>query len=341
MEIGSKWFRRWNPLRGEWVVYAAHRNNRPWQGARPVKSSPAPHYDADCYLCPGNLRVSGTRNAQYNGVFVFDNDHPVLGSSAPPARSDHFPHPGYESGSAFGVSRVICFHPSHHLQLSDLEPGEVSNVFRTFRDQTAEMLARPDISSVLIFENRGQAVGVSNPHPHGQLYATDFPLHYVTDQQERSALYHQQHGLNLFEAIVANEKSDGRRILYEDDHTLAFIPWFARYAFETMIFPKSDAQDMTRLDDLQLQSLAAAFRSVTRRMNKAHDNDFPYVFSIMQAPVDGKVHPEYRMHLWLQPPYRQPGLLKYLAGPELGAGNFMADTIPEEKANELRSIEVN
>ena len=341
MESGSRWFRRWNPLRGEWVVYAAHRNNRPWQGARPEKTSSAPEYDSGCYLCPGNHRISGTRNADYEGVFVFDNDHPVLGPLAPEAGAENFPHPGYESGSAFGVSRVICFHPSHNVQLSDLDPSSVSDVFRTFRQQTAEMLARPDISSILIFENRGEAVGVSNPHPHGQLYAADFPLHHVSRQQEHSALYQQKHGLTLFEAIIANEKSDGRRILYEDDYVIAFIPWFARYAFETMIFPKSHAQDLTRLDDLQIQSLATAFRSVTRRMSKLHDGDFPYVLTIMQAPVDGTIHPEYRMHLWLQPPYRQPGLMKYLAGPEIGAGNFMADTIPEEKASELRRIEAD
>lgn len=334
----SRWFRRWNPLRGEWVVYAAHRNNRPWQGARNSGSKTASAYDGSCYLCPGNTRISGVRNPEYAGVHVFENDHPVLGPSALEPKSPQFPYPGYESGSAAGVSRVICFHPNHNIQLCDLDTAGVINVFHVFREQTAEMLKRPDISSVLIFENRGEAVGVSNPHPHGQLYAANFPWHHVNMQMERSVHYTRTHGVSLFEAIIANEKSDGRRIIYEDDHSIAFLPWFARYAFETLIFPKSAAQDLTRLNDEALASLATAFRSVTRRMHKLHDADFPYVFTVMQAPVDGKDHPDYHMHLWLQPPYRMPGLLKYLAGPELGAGNFMADTVPEEKARELLSV---
>lgn len=330
-----RWERRWNPLREEWVVYAAHRNTRPWNGAAPGTTASSRALPENCHLCPGKTRVGGVQNPDYTGVLVFDNDHPVLGASAPDVTEEQFPFPGYERARAYGLARVICYHHDHTQSLSGLAEEEVGGVLRVFRQQTREMKSRTDIRSVFIFENHGEAAGVSNMHPHAQLYAGDFPWQQVSAQLDRSTRYRKAHGVSLFEAIVANELSDGRRVLFQDDHAVAFIPYFARYPFETMIFPRSSAQDLTSLSDAQIRSMARALRSVLRKMNGLYDMDFPYVLSVMQAPVDGAEYPDYRAHLWLQPPYRQPGLIKFLAGPELGAGNFMADTLPEEKAREL------
>jgi len=337
MSDRTGWERRWNPLREEWVVYAAHRNNRPWNGAPPAGSSEKT-FDPSCHLCPGNRRVSGQTNPGYSGVHVFANDHPVLGEDAPAVKPVDFAFAGYECAPAYGLSRVICYHPDHHMSIAEMTAEEVNEVFRVFRQQTKEMLLHPRIKSVLIFENHGPVVGVSNTHPHCQLYASDFPWRHVAEQADRSGRHHAIHGADLFESIIGNERADGRRMLYEDDHVVAFIPYFARYAYETMIFPKQQGQDLTCFSDAVLVSFSTALRTVLRKMNRNFAMDFPYVLNVMQAPVDGSSWPHYRAHLWLQPPFRQPGLIKYLAGPELGAGNFMADTLPEMKAAELQRI---
>ncbi|MBM3178333.1 MAG: galactose-1-phosphate uridylyltransferase [Bacteroidetes bacterium] len=337
MAPSQKWERRWHPLREEWVVYAAHRNSRPWSGASSPVNTPAPEFDPQCYLCPGNKRVSEVHNPAYKSIYVFNNDHPVVGESAPTPEPYTFPNEVYQSGHAQGISRVICFSPNHSLSLGDLEVDQVFDVFRTFREQTLEMLKNPSIHSLLIFENRGQEVGVSNPHPHGQLYATTFPLRNIEQQCQLSRKHLKEKGKSIFDAIVENELADHRRLIIEDDLTVSFIPYFARYAYETMIFPKSNYQHLGQMDDESLRSLARNFRTVVRKMDRLYEVQFPYVLTVMQAPVDQNDHPEFRLHLWLQPPLRRPGLLKYLAGPELGAGNFMADTMPEEKAEELRN----
>lgn len=335
MGYEGKWEKRWHPLREEWVVYAAHRNSRPWQGAPPVDPVPAQSYDPQCYLCPGNPRSGGILNPPYRSIFIFDNDHPVVGESAPEVP----PALGfYRNGRADGIARVICYNPRHDVPIAGLAPEAVTEIFAAFRDQTAEMASNPAIHSILIFENRGEAVGVSNPHPHCQLYATGFPLRNVTQQMEVSSRFRKENGSDIFSAIIEAERMDGRRILFEDEHAIAFIPYFARWAYEVMIFPKAPAQRLTDLAPAELNSLAIAFRTVIRKYDLSYGGAFPYVMSVMQAPVDGGDHPDFRLHVWLQPPYRQPGLVKYLAGPELGAGNFMADTMPEEKAAELRLI---
>ena len=335
----GKWEKRWHPLREEWIVYSAHRNARPWQGADIIKSKESSDYDPTCYLCPGNLRISEAVNPKYSDVFVFDNDHPVVGSLAPDV--DFTDDLVYKKGKAFGAAKVICYDPRHNISLSQMKLNRVVKVFEVFQSETARLAQQPGITSVLIFENKGEAVGVSNPHSHCQLYATDFPLKLVEQQIEVANRYREQNQRNIYESILKNEKWDRVRILAENDEAIAFIPFFARYAYEVMIFPKEPHQTLITLSEKEVTALAEVFQSVIRKFDMNYQMDFPYVMSVMQAPIDGHEYSEFRMHLWLQPPYRQPGLIKYLAGPEIGAGNFMADTIPEEKAAELNTIDVS
>jgi len=218
---------------------------------------------------------------------------------------------------------------------------KVVNVFAAFQQQMVEFEKNPDINSVLIFENKGEAVGVSNSHPHCQIYATDFSFKLVEQQIKIANKYQQVYSKNIFEEIINLEKRDALRVLAENESAIAFIPFFARYAYEVMIFPKKNHQSLITLSPPELSDLTSVFHQVVRRMDMNFQMDFPYVMSIMQAPVDGTKYPEFRIHLWLQPPYRQPGLIKYLAGPEIGAGNFMADTMPEDKAAELLKVNLS
>jgi UDPglucose--hexose-1-phosphate uridylyltransferase len=336
----GKWEKRWHPLRQEWVVYSAHRNTRPWQGAGLIKPKESPHYDPACYLCPGNARIHGSANPDYKDVFIFENDHPVVSMNAPQVPlSDE--NALYKKAQALGIAKVICYDPRHNITLSQMKLEQVTKVFAAFQQEMIALEKNPAIKSVLIFENKGEAVGVSNSHPHCQLYATDFSFKLVEQQIRIAEQYQKAQKKNIFEEIIRLEKKDGIRVIAENENAIAFIPFFARYAYEVMIFPKGNHQTLISLSAQELADLTAVFHQVVRRMDMNFQMDFPYVMSVMQAPVDSKSYPDFRMHLWLQPPYRQPGLIKYLAGPEIGAGNFMADTMPEDKAAELLKINLS
>ncbi len=334
----GQWEKRWHPLREEWIVYSAHRNSRPWQGAGLVKPAQALSFDPLCYLCPGNKRVNGSVNPDYSDVFIFENDLPVVGKQAPDVPS--LQNTIHKKSRALGIAKVVCFDPRHYITLSQMKLPGVTKVLQAFQREMIGFEKDPDIQFALIFENKGEAVGVSNPHPHCQIYATDFTFKLV-EQQIRLAYAHQvQHRKNLFDEIVANEINDGIRIVAENENAIAFIPFFARYAYEVMIFPKKRHASLITVSEEELVDLASVFQQVTRRMDMNFNISFPYVMTVMQSPVDGGDYRQFRMHFWFQPPYRQPGLIKYLAGPEIGGGNFMADTMPEEKAAELREIDL-
>jgi UDPglucose--hexose-1-phosphate uridylyltransferase len=318
-------------------VYSAHRNSRPWQGAPAITAQQSSEYDPSCYLCPGNKRVHSDVNPNYADIFIFENDHPVVSMDAPEVQNPHS-RAVYQRAMALGKAKVICYDPRHNITLSRMKLEKVVKVFEAFQQEMLAFEKDPSIKFLHFFENKGEAVGVSNPHPHCQVYATDFTFKFVEQQIRIATEYNKLHQRSIFEEIISNEQKDAIRIIAENEFAISFIPFFARYAYETMIFPKKQHQSLTTLSVKELDGLAAVFHETVRRLDMNFNMDFPYVMSIMQAPVDGGTYPDFRMHLWLQPPYRQPGLIKYLAGPEIGGGNFMADTMPEDKAAELRSI---
>ena len=339
-DVVGKWEKRWHPLRMEWVVYAAHRNSRPWSFDTKKNKQKPLFYDAGCYLCPGNKRISGNVNPNYSDVYIFDNDHPVVGASAPEILNSSFYDGLYLKEKAEGIARVVCFHPRHDLTMSNIPVEYVSKVFASLRSQMIEFIDNSKIKFVLIFENKGELVGVSNPHPHCQIYATDFNFTLVERELKALSLYKKEKNANLFEAILHAEMKDGIRVIAENNDAIAFIPFFARYAYEVMIFPKKRHATLATMTDTELYGLADVFQKVSRLFDMNYQTHFPYVMSILQAPVDSGDYKDYHLHLLLQPPLRQPGLVKYLAGPEIGGGNFMADTMPEDKAKEFQKIDV-
>ncbi len=339
----GKWEQRWHPLWREWVVYSAHRNFRPWSGASISTPPSPPAYDPDCYLCPNNSRVSGERNPDYKDVFVFDNDHPVVGLSAPEIPPElSVPVKGlYYRSRADGIARVVCYDPRHNVTLAQIPCEKVARVFRAWRDETGSLKAVPCVRFVLVFENRGEIVGVSNPHPHCQIYATNFPFTLVERELASAKEYKKETGKNLFQSIIDTEREAAVRVIAENEGAVAFVPFFARYAYEVLVFPKRRHATLISMTDEELYRLAGVFQEVIRRYDLLYGMPFPYVMSILQAPVDEGDYSDYHLHLLLQPPLRQPGLQKFPAGPEIGGGNFMADTMPEEKARELREIDLS
>jgi UDPglucose--hexose-1-phosphate uridylyltransferase len=339
--IADSWEERWHPLREEWVVVAAHRQNRPWSGAVVDEHEVAvPAYVADCYLCPGNMRVGGTMNPHYDRTFVFDNDHPCVGPDAPVVEQiQHMPYVGPNRvRRADGLARVICYSPKHNLTLAEMSQQDICEIVRVWQQQTYDLGKRPEVAYVLCFENKGELVGVSNPHPHGQIYATNFVFKLVEQNLAASQRYMQEHSKFLFEDIIAAEQSDDRRILFEDEYAIAFVPYFARYAYEVYVAPKRRVPHFYALQDREVLSLAQALKNVTVRFDNLWRMSFPYVMALHQAPTDGRDYSTFHAFIVFQPPLRRPNVLKYLAGPEIGGGNFISDTSPEVKAAELLAV---
>lgn len=333
---GGVWEQRWHPLREEWVIVAAHRQQRPWSGQRvAAPAARAPAYLPDCYLCPGNGRVGGRRNPEYTSTFVFDNDLPCVGADAP--RELEAPPPPFRNRPADGVARVVCFSPRHDLTLAEMPVAAIAEILGVWQRETRDLGARPEVNHVLCFENKGEVVGVSNPHPHGQIYATNFVFRTIEVELAASQRHRAETGRNLLADILAAEERDGRRMLYADEHAVAFVPYFARYAYEVYVAPRRSVPHIHALRDAEVQALAAALKDVTVRFDNLWRQPFPYVQALHQAPTDGGSHPAFHFYIAFHPPLRQPNLLKYLAGPEIGGGNFLSDTSPEAKAAELRA----
>jgi UDPglucose--hexose-1-phosphate uridylyltransferase len=239
---------------------------------------------------------------------------------------------------ADGAARVICYSPRHDLTLAEMPTSDIAGIVRVWQQQTQDLGARPEVRHVLIFENKGEVVGVSNPHPHGQVYATNFVFKTIETELDASERYRRETGHGLFSDIIAAEQHDGRRILYEDDHAIAFVPYFARYAYEVYVAPRRAVPYAHALTESEAESLASALKTVTVRYDNLWRMSFPYVMALHQAPTDGGHYAAFHFFIAFHPPLRRPNLAKFLAGPEIGGGNFLSDTSPEAKAAELRAV---
>ena len=330
------WEERWHPLREEWVIVAAHRQDRPWSGSTVDKSAPAlPPYVPDCYLCPGNARVSGEVNPQYEQTYVFDNDHPCVSLDAPPVLETTTGL--YQNRPARGIARVVCYSPKHNLTLAELTIDEIQQLLGVWQEQYDELGRLADIKHVLTFENKGEVVGVSNPHPHCQIYATNFVFKTIETEARVSQRYLAQTGRVLFQDIIAAEQTAGTRVIVENETAIAFVPYFARYAYEVFVAPKKTHPNIAMLSASEIVDFAAVLKDVAVRFDNLWEMSFPYVMPLHQAPTDGGDYSGFHFHIEFHPPLRKPDLMKFLAGPEVGGGNFLSDTSPEEKAAELRA----
>lgn len=316
---------RWHPLRGEWVAYAGHRQERTYL--------PPPGYD------PLAATVPGTEPTELPAgpwqVAVFENRFPSLvESAAAPEPSIVATRPGH------GVCEVVVYTQQPSGGLGDLPLSHIELLISVWAERTSELGERDGIEYVLPFENRGLEVGATLQHPHGQIYAypviPPVPARELAEQRR----HFDQTGRGLLEEIVENERRDGRRMLYEGEDVAAFVPAFARYPYEVWIAPKRARAWLGSLDARERADFARALKSVVLQYDGLFTRPFPYVMVFHQAPTDGEAHPEAHVHAEFYPPYRTREKLKYLAGTEIGAGFFTNDALPEQKAAELRQVPV-
>ena len=322
------WELRWHPFRGEWVLFTSHRGARPWIGE--IVEDDEAEIPADNALAPLGARVEG-RNPDYRGVYTFTNDLPVFsGDATPPSAGDDL----YRTRRATGTAEVVCYHHDPRRTMADLSDDEVTAVVCEWRDRTAALNATDGVAHVLVFENRGAAVGTSNPHPHCQIYAGALVYGTMAREAEVAADHHVRTGRSLLADVVERELA-GPRVIDEGEHFFACVPWFARLAYEVLVLPRRPVASLVDLDEERCRSLALVLRDVVRRYDALWGIRMPYVLGVHQAPVGD--HPHYPFHIELHPPLRAPGLLKYLAGPEVGGGSMTNESDPDEKAQELRA----
>jgi UDPglucose--hexose-1-phosphate uridylyltransferase len=331
------WEQRWHPLREEWVLYTAHRGTRPWLGEmKKNEASEIPPHDPNCALCPGNKRLKGV-NPQYTGVYWFRSDLPCFGAAGEVPEALEESDPLYRRRPAYGTAEVVCYHPDHGRTFADLTGNEALQVVQLWAERYKELRARPDVNHVLIFENKGELVGTSNPHPHCQIYASSMIYRFIEQEMQNSRRYLEQQDELIGQAIVRREAASNR-VICQNDEFLACVPWFARYAYEVFILPKRPAASFTDLDALRKALLADIMVEVAVRYDNLWEMRMPYVMAIHQAPTDNQDYHYFPFHIEYHPPLRKPDTMKYLAGPEIGGGSMTNESDPDAKAAELKAV---
>ena len=329
--------RRYDPLRDEWVLVSPGRTNRPWQGGeeRPqVEARPA--FDPTCYLCPGNTRANGDTNPPYDATYVFANDFAALRPTTSDATfDDGLLHAEGEQGTC----RVICFSPRHDLTLAQMAPADVRGVVDLWADQTADLGRR--YRWVQVFENRGEAMGASNPHPHGQVWAgTALPTVIAAEDTAQRA-YHARIGRPLLLDVAAQE-ADGPRVVEANEHWLALVPFWAVWPFEVLVLPRAPVARLPDLDDARRDALAAILGRTLRRYDALFGVPFPYSMGWHGAPFDADAATDaWVLHGHAFPPLlRSATVRKFMVGYELLA-EAQRDVTPEDAAARLRALEID
>lgn len=330
--------RRWNALTAEWVVVSPHRTQRPWQGQTEDKSIAAvPEYDPQCYLCPGNMRAGGHETPKYTSTYVFQNDYSALMIDTPAATMDVDGAGLLKAETERGICRVLCFDPRHDLTLATMQVDGIRNVVEVWAEQESELAARGDLQYVQIFENRGAMMGASNPHPHGQIWATEHIPDEPAREMAAQKAYFTQHGKTLLADYLAKELKAAERIVAENATWVAVVPFWAVWPFEVMLLPRAAATTIRSLDAHQRDGLAAILHTVTAGYNRVFDTPFPYSMGFHPAPCDGEDHPEWTLHAHFYPPLlRSATVRKFMVGFEL-LGSPQRDITAEGAAATLRT----
>lgn len=328
--------RRYNPLTGQWVLVSPHRSRRPWQGQQEaVDDTALPAHDPGCYLCAGNTRVNGERNPAYTGTFVFTNDHAALMPEVPEL-SDDGGQGLFRLQAARGTSRVICFSPHHGLSLPELPPAAVQAVVDTWCSQTEE-LGR-NHRWVQVFENKGGLMGCSQPHPHGQVWATGHLPNEAEAEDRHQRGYHATHDRPLLLDVAEAEAADGRRVVLTTAHWLVIVPFWATWPYETLLLPRFAVQRLPQLTHGQRADLARAVRLLTTRYDNLFRCSFPYSMGWHGAPFDGADPSPWQLHAHFYPPLlRSATVRKFMVGYEMLA-EAQRDLTPEQAAERLREL---
>lgn len=328
---------RKNILTGDWILVSPHRMKRPWQGK--VEDLPAddrPQYDVGCYLCPGNKRSDGTVNPVYENAYVFTNDFSALLADTPDGEYNNASLLMAKSES--GICKVICFSPDHSLTLPRMSEQAIEKVIELWQQEFAELSQQQYIKYIQIFENKGEIMGCSNPHPHGQIWASSsIPLELSKETTQQQLCYN-SNGKSLLGDYLQIELQQKERIVVENEHFAALVPFWAVWPYETMIISKRHVQHLLQFTDAEKESLASLLKKLTTKYDNLFNVSFPYSAGMHQAPVNDGAHEEWHWHMHFYPPLlRSATVKKFMVGYEMLA-NPQRDITAETAAAALRSL---
>jgi UDPglucose--hexose-1-phosphate uridylyltransferase len=325
--------RRFDPLGDQWVLVSAGRTQRPWLGHResPPAAEARPAYDPDCYLCPGNMRANGERNPAYVSTFVFTNDFAALRPDVP---DEHVEAGLLKAEAAPGTCRVVCFSPRHDVTLTEMRADAVREVVDLWAAQTSELGAT--WRWVQVFENRGEAMGASNPHPHGQIWAGAALPDRAAREDASQRRHLVTHARSLLLDVIAQE-TGGPRSVDEDAEWLTLVPFWAVWPFETLVLPRRRAERLADLDDDQRDGLAGMLQRLKRRYDGLFHQSMPYSMGWHQAPFGSGPVEHWQLHAHVMPPLLEATQRKFMVGYEL-LSEPQRDITPEEAAERLRAV---
>lgn len=310
---------RWNPLLRDWVMIASHRQERPqmpkdW-----------------CPFCPGSGRVPDNYD-----VLEYDNDFPALMQNPP--QPDDVATSFYKVAPAYGKCEVILYSPNHTITLPELEVSHIRKLVDLWVERFETLKKDRNIKFIFIFENRGEVVGVTMPHPHGQIYGYSWIPLKILRELESAKLHYDQHGECLICRIDREEMEFKKRIIIENDHFVTYLPFFTEYPYGVFISPKRHVGVISDLTEEEKDSFAKILKETTGTLDSLFDYQFPYMMCMHQLPVnvDEDYSKFYHFHIEFYPPMRSKDKQKFNASSETGAWAPCNTTSPEEKAEELR-----
>lgn len=352
--MAGNWERRWHPLLEQWVMVSARSAARPWSGAMATGSSRSrTTHDKDCYLCPRVIRANGIQNPDYKGAFAFDNDFPSLSFDAPTQASDNHNDVLKRTAPSHGQNRVLCWSEQHDATLASLSAEHMQQVVHLWKSEYVTLSAQKGIAHVLIFENKGEEIGVSNLHPHGQIYATSFVLDTASRMRQAQANYAQAHQGNCLLLDLLNHTHTQQHLIIEaGKHFSVMVPFAARFAYESWIVPHTQLPSLAQMNDDQLADLAQLYQRQAKRYDILFKRSAPNITLLHNAPcdddasdhsgdTDSQDNRHWCFHLAFQPPLRDPEKLKFLAGFESGANNIVNPVQPELAAEQMRAIDLS
>lgn len=335
MNIYETSHRRYNILTGEWVLVSPHRAKRPWQGKTEKNLEPKQIvYDENCYLCPKNERVGGTENPDYKNVFVFENDFPAILKQSFKNTENGL----LKAETENGICKVVCFSPNHSLTLPLLSLENIKNVIQTWQKEYQELGNQKNINYVQIFENKGQIMGCSNPHPHGQIWAHQSIPDQIIQKTNQQKKYWNNNKKSLLSAYLKQELKAEKRILIENDFFVTLVPYWAVWPYETMLIPKNHLKDISEFNEKHIKSFADILKKTTIMYDNLFEISFPYSAGIHQAPTDGKKYDFWHFHMSFFPPLlRNASVKKFMVGYEMFA-TPQRDISPEKAAAMLKNL---